>query len=177
MLADLRYPEVEGEAAPAAIPRRRLLGGVLAFALVPAFSFTAMGEEENFFTVGPITVGLPWARAARAGTNTLAFFKIDNAGAPDMLVSASTDLAQSVEIVGLANRDGVVTTIPVGPIELSTGRLLFDPGGLGLALIDLQRELVAGETFELELVFETAGALTVTVGVESADAKLSSEDH
>ena len=75
------------------------------------------------------------------------------------------------------NRDGIVTTIPVGPIELSTGRLPFDPGGLGLALVDLRRDLAVGETFDLELVFATAGALTVTVGVEASDARQSSEDH
>jgi copper(I)-binding protein len=154
-----------------------MLGGALAGALLPAFSLPAAGEEENFFTVGPITVGLPWARAARAGTATFAFFKIDNAGAPDMLVSASTEVAESVEIVGLAIRDGAVTTIPIGPVELPAGRMLFDPGGLALSLVGLRRDLAVGEAFQLDLVFGMAGALSVTVGVEAPDARLSSEDH
>lgn len=147
---------------------------VLPVRLVPA---RATGEEENFFTLGAITVGLPWARAAAAGSDTLAFFKLDNAGDADTLVSASAEIAYAIEVVGLVNRDGAISTVPIGPMELPAGRMLFDPGGLALALRGLTRALDTGDSFELTIMFAKAGALTVEVGVEPARAMLSSEDH
>src|SRR5579872_94296 len=119
-----------------------LLGGLSAAAVTAT---AASAQEINSWKVGDITVSIPWARAARAGSDTLAFFKVNNAGASDMLVSASTQVARSVEIVGLVNQGGKITTQPIGStIELPPGQMLFDPGGLGLALHGLTRDLVMG---------------------------------
>jgi copper(I)-binding protein len=161
----------------AMISRRRVLALVACLSVIAALPPVARAEEENFFTIGAITVGLPWARAANAGADTLAFFKVDNAGAPDTLLSASTEVAGSIEIVGLVNRGGKIGTTVIGPIELPAGRMLFDPGGLGLALHDLTRDLVMGEDFDLTLTFQNAGPLTIPVGIEAPRAMLSSEDH
>ena len=86
-------------------------------------------------------------------------------------------VAGSIEIVGLVNQGGKIGTTTIGPIELLPGPMLFDPGGLGLALHDLTRDLVMGEAFDLTLTFRNAGRLTVPVGIEAPDAMLSSEDH
>ena len=150
-----------------------LLGGLSAAAVTaPA----AWAQENHDFTVGNMTVSIPWARAARAGGETLAFFKLNNAGASEMLVSASTQVARSVEIVGLVNREGKIGTQVIGPIELPPGKMQFDPGGLGLALHSLTRDLVMGGEFDLTLTFQKSGPLTVTVGVEAPNAMFSSED-
>jgi copper(I)-binding protein len=162
----------------AAILTRRsmlqLLGGLpAAAAAVPA----ALAQEINSWTAGSITVSIPWARAARAGSDTLAFFKVNNAGASEMLVSASTAVARSVEIVGLVNQGGKITTQSIGPtIELPPGQMLFDPGGLGLALRGLTRDLVMGADFDLTLTFQKAGRLTVPVGITAPNAMFSDDD-
>ena len=136
----------------------------------------ALAQEINSWTVGNITVSVPWARAARAGMDTLAFFKIDNTGASEMLVSASTQVARSVEIVGLVNQGGKIGTTPIGPIDLLPGKMLFDPGGLALALHGLTRDLMMSTEFDLTLVFEKSGKLTVPVGVTAPNAMFSDDD-
>src|SRR3954471_24011791 len=110
------------------LSRRSMLELLAGLSGAAVTASAASGEEKNDFTVGNITVSLPWARAARAGGETLAFFKVNNAGASEMLVSVSTQVARSVELVGLVNQNGKIVTQPIGPIELPPGRMLFDPG-------------------------------------------------
>ena len=45
------------------------------------------------------------------------------------------------------------------------GQVTFEPGGLHIMLIGLQRELEAGDRFKITLQFEESGTLTVEVSV------------
>ncbi|MBX3045774.1 MAG: copper chaperone PCu(A)C [Anaerolineales bacterium] len=58
------------------------------------------------------------------------------------------------------------TMVKVERVELAAGHeIAFEPGGYHIMLINLQRELVAGDTFELTLHFEHAEDLTIEVKV------------
>ncbi len=58
------------------------------------------------------------------------------------------------------------TMVKVERVELAAGHeIAFEPGGYHIMLINLQRELVAGNTFELTLHFEHAEDLTIEVKV------------
>lgn len=58
------------------------------------------------------------------------------------------------------------TMVKVERVELPAGHeIAFEPGGYHIMLINLQRELVAGDTFELTLHFEHAEDLTIEVKV------------
>lgn len=60
----------------------------------------------------------------------------------------------------------VGTMVKVERIELAAGHeIAFAPGGYHIMLINLQRELSAGDTFELTLHFEHAKDLTIEVKV------------
>jgi len=60
---------------------------------------------------------------------------------------------------------------PVGPLDLPAGAMLdMAPGGMHVMLMDLVRPLKQGDTVELTLTFEKAGAVTVTVPVASPGA-------
>lgn len=60
----------------------------------------------------------------------------------------------------------VGTMVKVERIELAAGHeIAFAPGGYHIMLINLQRELAAGDTFELTLHFEHAEDLTIEVKV------------
>ena len=153
---------------------------VLAFgASLAATASLAQEDEhdEHVFAAGAITIDHPWARAAAAGSDTLAFFETENEGGPDILLSASTTIAASVEIVGLALTGDTIDMVPVGPIEIPTGTFELDPGGLALALRGLTADLAEGTEFELTLVFAEAGEVTVHVAVETADAMTHGHAH
>ena len=148
-----------------------------AFALTASAAVAQIVEDEHVFVFGALTIEHPWARAAVAGNDTLAFTEIINAGPPDRLLSAATPVAASVEIVGLAITGDRIETIPVGPIEIPAGEFELDPGGLGLALRDLVQPLVQGTEFEMTLTFEQAGEVTIHVLVEAANAMAHGHAH
>lgn len=51
---------------------------------------------------------------------------------------------------------------PVDKVDVpARGRVAFEPGGLHLMLVDLQRPLRAGEQLALTFVFEGAGRVSV----------------
>lgn len=134
-------------------------------------------EEEHVFTVGPLTIEHPWARAAGQGDDTIAFMEIINEGPEDLVVSMTTDIAASVMLVGLVNMNGVIEMVPVGDFAVPTGTFEFDAGGLGLALTGLTEPLVQGEEFELTIIFENAGAVTFHVLIEAANPMAHGHNH
>lgn len=134
-------------------------------------------EDEHVVVFGDLTIEHAWARAASAGSDTLVFLEIENDGAPDTLLAASTSMAAEVTIVGLAIDGDVVTTLPVGPVAIPTGVFEMDPGGLALSLGGLTGDLVEGQEFELTLRLEQAGAVDIHVLVEAASAMAHSHAH
>ena len=143
---------------------------ILAIALVATLSVPAFAQEEaHEVTAGSITIVHPWARAAAAGSDTLVFMEILNAGEPDTLESARTEIA-GVTIVGATMVDGVATYQEVGAVKIASGDFDLDPTGLGLRLSALTAELRQGEDFELTLHFSQAGDIVMHVEIEAADA-------
>lgn len=108
--------------------------------------------------------------------NGAVFGKLVNLSAEtDTLVSASTDVAEVVELHETIMGEGDVMQmrpieggIPVEPQNFVS----LQPGGIHIMLINLTRPLVAGETFELVLNFERLGEVMVTVPVKDRDAEM-----
>jgi len=116
-----------------------------------------------------ILVEDPWARAsatklARAGA---AYFTLTNLGdASDILVSAASDIAETVEIHEHTLRDGVMRMGPAGDIALPAGgSVILKPGGLHVMLIGLKYPLKKGNSFDLTLEFANADKITVSVSI------------
>jgi hypothetical protein len=111
-----------------------------------------------------------WARPAPAGGTSAIYFTLQNPGEDDdRLISASGDVAESVEIhMSMMNDDGVMSmqeqeyvAIPAG------GSVLFEPGGLHIMLIDLVDELTVGDQFDINLTFEDSGEMRIPVVVKA----------
>lgn len=134
-------------------------------------------DEEHIFALGDLIVEHPWVRAASAGDDTLMFFETENEGPVRTLVSAYSEDAGSVEIVGLMLNGDRIDMVPVGPIEIPEGTFEFDPGGLGLAVHDLTETLTVGAELHVTLVFEDGAELELHVLVEAADAMFHSHNH
>jgi copper(I)-binding protein len=146
--------------------RLRRFSHALAAALVIAAS-AAWGQSADT----SLRVDGAWARRALMlqGTGTGAVYAaLVNAGkTPDALVSASTDAAGVVEIHETYQESGLSRMRPVTRIPIPPGKTVeMKPGGYHIMLIDLKRDLKAGEIVPMTLVFQNAGKLTVNAQVK-----------
>jgi hypothetical protein len=115
-----------------------------------------------------LTVSDVWARPGIAGGNSAIYFVVDNpAGQDDTLLSASSDVAASVELhQSMMSGDGTMNMQPQESVAIPKGQKVeFKPGGLHVMLIGLQRDLNAGDTFKVTLKFQNAGDTTLDVEV------------
>lgn len=128
---------------------------------------TAWGQSA----VTSLRVDGAWARRALMlqGTGTGAVYAalVNTGRTPDALLAASTDAAGVVEIHETYQESGLSRMRPVARIEVPSGRTVeMKPGGYHIMLIDLKRDLKAGEVVQLTLVFQNAGKLAVTAQVK-----------
>ena len=115
---------------------------------------------------GELQVNGVWARPGLAGGNGAIFFVIDNPGAADLLLSASSDVADAVELHKTVMQNGNMQMVQQMNVPVLTGETVFKPGDLHVMLIGLKNDLKAGDTFTVTLDFQTAGARTLTVTVK-----------
>lgn len=139
-----------------------------------------------------VTVNDPWVRAAATtgmnthggmaeatpmmghggmmssgGTSAAYMVLVNRGGTADRLVSASTDVAEVVELHETRMVDNVMQMAPVadGISVPANGQVELKPGGLHVMLIGLKRDLAAGETVRLNLSFERAGTISIDAPV------------
>jgi protein SCO1 len=112
-----------------------------------------------------IQLDRPWVRRAPAmpdsPSSAAGYVTIVNRGAtPDALVSATADVAASVEIHETRNMSGMMMMEKAPKVVVPPGaRVELKPGGYHLMLIGLKQALGPGQTVTLTLVFERAGAI------------------
>lgn len=139
----------------------------------PALLLAAPARAHHDTTVGAMTIGHPWARAAGANTNGAAYMTLRNTGAqPDRLVSASTPIARTVELHTHIRDGDIMRMRPVADIPVPVGQTIrLRPGGLHVMLIGLAEPLRQGSTVPLTLRFERAGEATVQLEIQAAGAR------
>ena len=126
-----------------------------------AFLVTACGAGGS----GELGVNDVWARPGLAGGNSAVFFVIDNPVADDLLLSASSDVADAVELHKTIMEDGNMKMVHQMNVPVPTGETIFKPGDLHIMLIGLKNDLKPGDTFTVTLNFGTAGGRTLDVVV------------
>lgn len=97
-----------------------------------------------------------------------AYLRIANAGKePDRLIAVSTPIASKAELHSVTDDNGVMKMRPVDGIALKPGETVeLKPGGLHIMLTGVQGGLKPGDTFPLTLMFEKAGAKSVSASVD-----------
>ena len=105
----------------------------------------------------------PWAEATAPGaTDAPVYFKLDNVRRDDRLLSATTRMAERVELRGGADAQApALAGIEIVPAEL----MLFEPGHPHLLLRGLVTPLQWGRSYDLRVVFEKAGAVDVQISI------------
>jgi len=113
--------------------------------------------------VGDLRIVAPYARATPPGASTAgAYLTIDNRGARDRLVGASSTAAGAVEIHTMQNDRGVMKMRPVWQLDVpARGRVSLVPGGVHLMIVEPKAPLREHERFPVRLVFERAGPVDV----------------
>ena len=116
-----------------------------------------------------------WARPARTGENSAAYFTIRNQTfVKDKLLSAGSGIADAVEIHKTMampsagdNSSQPMQMVPQESVEIGVlANVNFEPGGLHIMFINLNQDLKIGDTFELILNFEKAGEIKIEVPVK-----------
>ncbi len=117
---------------------------------------------------GALSVRDAWARPGIDGGNSAIFFTIENnTGSDEKLLSASSDVAASVELHKTTMEDGVMKMTPQEFVAIPAGEdVIFQPGDLHVMLIDLQGDLAVGDDFSVVLTFENAGEISFNVTVQ-----------
>jgi periplasmic copper chaperone A len=147
------------------ISTRILLPAVTAVVLTVAAGVALVRGAEA--PAGPLRVEA-WARATPPGASVgAAYLIVRNKGdRDDRLVSASGEVAQSVEPHETVEENGVARMRPLEAASIPAGEMLvMRPGGAHLMLMGLAAPLKEGSTFPLTLSFERAGTMTVEVHV------------
>ncbi len=86
----------------------------------------------------------------------------------DRLLKLSTPVATRVEVHRTEELDGIARMREVAVLHVDAGQTLeFQPGGLHVMLMGLRKPLVAGTSYDLDLLFEVAGPRKVKVTVRA----------
>ncbi len=119
-------------------------------------------------TGSSITVSDAWVRNPPiADQPSAAYLVIQNNGAADKLLSATSDIAQTIELHESMESEGMMQMSPVPNIPIpANGKVELKPGGLHMMLINLTRSLKTGDKVQLTLNFEKAGKIPVTAEVK-----------
>ncbi|MCL6512706.1 MAG: copper chaperone PCu(A)C [Anaerolineae bacterium] len=103
-----------------------------------------------------------------SGMNSAAYMVIENRGnAPDRLLSASGDVAATIEVHETKQKDGMMMMEAVkdGLEVPANGKVELKPAGYHIMLMDVKRELKPGDTFKLTLTFRSGKTVAVDVAV------------
>ena len=135
--------------------------------LTTLLSVSGIAFASDEFRVGDIKIEKPFARATvpaqKAGGGLLT---IENKGAADRLLSASSPASKTMELHTMSMEDNVMKMREVKAIDVpAKGKVELKPGGLHLMFIDLNGPLKAGEVVPVKLRFEKAGEVEIKVKV------------
>jgi periplasmic copper chaperone A len=154
-----------------------LMGATLAGTAWLGFHESA---SAHGFQIGELKIEHPYANATPPGAkNGGAYFKaINNIGkTPDRLLSAKSTIAASTELHTMRMDGNIMRMREVASIELpASGVTLFGQGtehGYHVMLMGLKEPLKEGDSFKLNLKFEKAGEVEVSVQVEKAKSATS----
>lgn len=142
-----------------------------------------------------VEVGDPWARPGTAGGNSAIYMELTGGAEDDAIVGAAVpadvatdaqvhetvtadggddgstettmgDMGDDTEGGSEDNMDGMMTMQEVESVPVVSGETVtFEPGGFHVMLLDLQKDLVVGDTVEVTLSLESGAEQTVTAEV------------
>ncbi len=134
-----------------------------------SLSFSVHAHEVK---VGSIKIEHAYTRATVPGQQVAGgFMKIENKGAADQLVSASSPVAGEVQLHEMTMDGNVMKMRQVKEISVpARGEVELKPGGLHLMFMNIKAPLTAGETVPVKLKFAKTGEVEVKMPVNAMGA-------
>jgi periplasmic copper chaperone A len=143
----------------------------LALAACGASSTPTGGTGAGAASGGALTLGAAWARATAAGGTSAAYLTITNGTATDdtlVGVSAASVTSDASLHETTTDSSGMTGMQHTAEIKVPAGQtVMLQPGGYHIMLMDLTKDLTAGDKLDLVLTFEQAGPVTVTADVRA----------
>lgn len=152
---------------------QHVLAALALTALAMAFATRASAAE------GPPTISGGLVRPAPLGRTTAAYFTLKGAGTADRLLSASSPVADRIELHESTEVDGMMRmqALDQGLAVPADGLVELKPGGLHLMFLGLKRPLAPGDTVPVTLTFESAGEVTLSLPVAVPPLPAKTEGH
>jgi hypothetical protein len=151
------------------IKRRDLLAAGGALLAITAFgALSPMGPAKaHEYELGKLTIEHPWLRAPKDGETTAYFYAfIHNKGGADKLIGVKSPNVGKIEFFSDEKKaaDGGIAVAAKKTTTLA-------PNGPHVVLMDIKKINPVGWGFEMVLVFEKAGEVTVDAAIDAPDAK------
>jgi copper(I)-binding protein len=143
---------------------------LLSAILTVAFGVSLVGmAQAQTAKVGGVQIENAYTRATVPGQMAAGgFMKIENKGAADQLISASSPVAGEVQLHEMAMDGNVMKMRQVKDIVVPAGGAVeLKPGGLHLMFMNIKAPLTAGETVPVKLKFAKAGEVEVKMPVNA----------
>lgn len=139
--------------------------------LITLLSFIAGSVFAHDYHQGSIQIDHPWSREAPPTATVIAgFFQLKNtASSDDFLLSASTPIAERVEIHTHEMADGMMQMKKIDAVRVgSMQSVMFEPGSYHLMIFNPSKSYKKGERFPMTLTFKKAGSIEVEMAIEEA---------
>ena len=139
----------------------------IVFAVSLLIAFAARAEPVK---LGAITISDQTARATVTGQkNAGAFLNLQNSGAEDQLIGASSPASARMEVHEMKMDGNVMQMRQIDALTIpAKGKVSLAPGGYHLMFIDLKEPLKAGEVVDIQLKFKKAGTVNTKFQVQAA---------
>ncbi len=136
------------------------------FAAAASFGVSTYAQTAK---VGGLEVEGAYTRATVPGQMAAGgFMKIENKGAADQLLSASSPVAGEVQLHEMSMEGQVMKMRQVKDITIPAGGAVeLKPGSFHLMFLNIKAPLAAGETIPVKLKFAKAGELEVKFPVKA----------
>jgi copper(I)-binding protein len=148
--------------------------------LISAVGFGLAGiAQAQSAKVGSVQIENAYTRSTVPGQMAAGgFMKIENKGAVDQLISASSPVAGEVQLHEMAMEGNVMKMRQVKEVVVPAGGAVeLKPGGMHLMFINIKAPLTAGETVPVKLKFAKAGEVEVKMPVNAMGAQGGAMKH
>jgi periplasmic copper chaperone A len=144
---------------------------LLGLSAVISIALSGVAFAQNA-SVGSIKIEHAYTRATAPGQQAAGgFLKIENKGAADQLISASSPIAGDVQLHEMAMDGNVMKMRQVKDIPVpADGAVELKPGGYHLMFLNLKGPFNAGQTVPVKLRFAKAGEVEVKLPVNAVGA-------
>ncbi len=122
----------------------------------------ALAKSDN------LTVSQAWVRATVPGQEVSGAFMNLTSKTNARLIKAESPVAEIVEIHSMSMNNGVMQMREIKELELPAGKTVqLAPGGFHIMLINLSRQLKAGDSVPIKLTIKGAGNTDSVISIDT----------